>query len=81
MRKYALIAALMLAASSPAMAQSTTPGQLPSPNAVMPAPSSATTTKGQEPSPNAIMPEPKGAGTTQGQELSPNAANPPQKSK
>jgi hypothetical protein len=65
MRRTPLLAALLISASPLLMAQSTTPGQPPSPNVVKP----GATTEGQEPSPNAIKP----GATTRGQEPSPNA--------
>jgi len=67
MKKLALVTALMLSASPMAMAQSTTPGQQPSPNLVQP----GATTEGQEPSPNVVKP----GATTEGQQPSPNAVN------
>ena len=73
MKKLAMIVALFLAAPA-AMAQSTTPAQQPSPNAVIPG-QGAQTAPGQEPSPNAVMPG-QGAQTTPGQEPSPNTVNP-----
>jgi hypothetical protein len=72
-KKLALISVLLLAAPA-AMAQSTTPGQQPSPNAVIPG-QGAQTAPGQEPSPNAVMPG-QGAQTAPGQEPSPNTVNP-----
>ena len=67
MKKLALVTVLMLSASPMALAQSTTPGQQPSPNLVRP----GATTEGQEPSPNAVKP----GATTEGQQPSPNAVN------
>ena len=72
MKKLAVLTALLLATPA-AMAQSSSPGQQPSPNAVMPG-QGAQTAAGQEPSPNAIMPDK--SSTTQRQDPSPNAVNP-----
>jgi hypothetical protein len=73
-KKLALITALMLAAPAAMAQSSTTPGQQPSPNAVIPG-QGAQTAPGQEPSPNAVMPG-QGSQTAPGQEPSPNTVNP-----
>jgi hypothetical protein len=73
-KKLALTMALMLAAAPAALAQTSTPGQQPSPNAVIPG-QGAQTAAGQEPSPNAVIPG-QGAQTAPGQEPSPNTVNP-----